>query len=346
MAGGEEKKMEVLEFVLDGCALLWWDANAAQARIERGRVTWEDFRQLFQKLYFCPAVRQARSMDLLTLRQGSMNIDEYQQRFIDLIPYSPHIDESDGLHYRFHPDEGESWYFYGEGARPPMPLVSALRECHVLESGGEGYLIYRVDMSTSSPSIDQLLVVSEFPDVIPNEIPVFPPVRELEFCTDLIPGTTPISRASYHLEPSEMRELKQQLQDLLDKGYICPSVSPNDHEQHLRIVLQTLREKKLHEKLSKCKFWLDRIVFLSHLTRKDIAFTWYSDCEDSFHKLRRRLTSTPVLALPSGSRGYIVYTDSSGQGLRCVLTQSGHVIAYASRQLKMHEVNYPIHDLE
>ena len=56
--------------------------------------------------------------------------------------------------------------------------------------------------------------------------------------------------------------------------------------------------------------------------------------------------TTPVLALPSGKDGYVVYNDASKQGLGCVLIQDGRVIAYASRQLKKHEQNYPTHDLE
>ncbi|XP_073159095.1 uncharacterized protein [Henckelia pumila] len=95
----EEENMEVLEFVLDGSVRLWWDAKAAQARTERGRVTWEDFCQPFQILYFLPSIRQARSMELLTLRQGSMTVDEYQQQFINLLPYSPHINEGDASKY-------------------------------------------------------------------------------------------------------------------------------------------------------------------------------------------------------------------------------------------------------
>ncbi|XP_073120588.1 uncharacterized protein [Henckelia pumila] len=91
----EEQKMEVLEFVLDGCARLWWDAKAALERTERRRVTWEDFRQQCQKSYFPPFFRQARSMELLMLRHGSMTIDKYQRRFIDLLPYSPHINKID-----------------------------------------------------------------------------------------------------------------------------------------------------------------------------------------------------------------------------------------------------------
>ncbi|XP_073121704.1 uncharacterized protein [Henckelia pumila] len=91
--------MEILEFVLDGRARLWWDAKAAHARTEKGCVTWEDFCQQFQKLYFPQAVRQTRSMEFLMLRQGAMTIDEYQQRFINLLPYSPYINESDASKY-------------------------------------------------------------------------------------------------------------------------------------------------------------------------------------------------------------------------------------------------------
>ena len=60
----------------------------------------------------------------------------------------------------------------------------------------------------------------------------------------------------------------------------------------------------------------------------------------------QRLITTPVLALPSGKDGYVVYSDASKQGLGCVLMHNGRVIAYASRQLKKHEQNYLTHDLE
>jgi hypothetical protein len=62
--------------------------------------------------------------------------------------------------------------------------------------------------------------------------------------------------------------------------------------------------------------------------------------------LKRRLTTAPVLILPSGTEGFVVYSDASRKGLGCALMQYGRVVAYASRQLKIHEINYPIHDLE
>ncbi|XP_073139021.1 uncharacterized protein [Henckelia pumila] len=123
---------------------------------------------------------------------------------------------------RFHPVGDDSWFFCGEGERPQMPLLSALKVCRALESGAEGYLIYAVDTSAGSVIIESIPVLNEFLDVFPDEIPGFPLVREVEFGIDLMPGTSPISRAPYQLALLEMRELKLQLQDLLNKGYIRP----------------------------------------------------------------------------------------------------------------------------
>ena len=179
------------------------------------------------------------------------------------------------------------------------------------------------------------------------------------------------------------------------------SKSQAEHEEHLKIVLQLLRENQLYAKLSKCEFWLQQIDFLGHtvskdsirvdskkveavvywprptnateicsflgfagyyrkfiqdfsriatpltqLTRKQKKFVWDDACEQSFQRLKQCLTSAPVLTLPTDTGGYALYCDASKIGLGCVLMQHGKVIAYASRQLRKHEVNYPTHDLE
>ncbi|XP_040861404.1 uncharacterized protein [Glycine max] len=85
---------------------------------------------------------------------------------------------------------------------------------------------------------------------------------------------------------------------------------------------------------------------LTKLTRKNEKFVWNEKCDQSFQELKRRLTTAPVLILPDPKRPFEVYCDASGQGLGCVLMQEGRVVAYASRQLRPHEVNYPTHDLE
>jgi ribonuclease HI len=85
---------------------------------------------------------------------------------------------------------------------------------------------------------------------------------------------------------------------------------------------------------------------MTELLRKDTKFVWSEACEGSFQELKRRLTSAPVLVLPDNQKSFVVYCDASRQGLGCVLMQEGRVVAYASRQLRTHEQNYPTHDLE
>ena len=83
---------------------------------------------------------------------------------------------------------------------------------------------------------------------------------------------------------------------------------------------------------------------LTQLLHKDRQFDWSPSCETSFQELKQRLVSTPILTIPEGNEGYV--SDASRQGLGCVLMQNEKVVAYASRQLKPHELNYPTHDLE
>ena len=82
------------------------------------------------------------------------------------------------------------------------------------------------------------------------------------------------------------------------------------------------------------------------MTRKGVKFEWTDRCEGSFQTQKERLTSAPVLTLPEGNEGFEVYNDASRQGLGCVLMQHKRVVAYAYRQLKIHELNYSTHDLE
>ncbi|WMV29870.1 hypothetical protein MTR67_023255 [Solanum verrucosum] len=82
------------------------------------------------------------------------------------------------------------------------------------------------------------------------------------------------------------------------------------------------------------------------LTKKKAKYVWSKACEKRFQEFKDRLTSALVLTLPEGSDGFVVYCDTSSFGLGCVLMQNGKVIAYASRQLKVHEKNYPTHDFE
>ena len=85
---------------------------------------------------------------------------------------------------------------------------------------------------------------------------------------------------------------------------------------------------------------------MTRLTRKECPYDWDSGCEQSFMSLKERLTTAPVLIIPDPSKSYEVFCYASKNGLGGVLMQDGQVVAYASRQLKVHEENYPTHDLE
>ena len=85
---------------------------------------------------------------------------------------------------------------------------------------------------------------------------------------------------------------------------------------------------------------------LTKLLRKGVMFEWSDKCQNSFEQLKEMLVEAPVLTQPTSGKEYTLYSDASGIGLGCVLMQNDKLVAYASRQLKSHEQNYPTHDLE
>ncbi|GJV56103.1 retrotransposon protein, putative, ty3-gypsy subclass [Tanacetum coccineum] len=106
-----------------------------------------------------------------------------------------------------------------------------------------------------------------------------------------------------------------------------------------------------------CKLYLDTfvIVFIDEILiyskskedhERNQKYQWGVEQEEAFHTLKDNLCNAPILSLLDGSEDFVVYCDASNQGLGCVLMQRGKVIAYASRQLKIHEKNYTTHDLE
>ena len=85
---------------------------------------------------------------------------------------------------------------------------------------------------------------------------------------------------------------------------------------------------------------------LTRLTQMMVMSQWSYDCEKSFAELKSRLTTSPMLTLPEGLDGYVIYCDTLIVCLGCVLMHRDKVISYASRKLKVHEKNYPTHDLD
>jgi len=121
---------------------------------------------------------------------------------------------------------GEKIVHRGQSPRMGVKLVSAMKARKLLGKGCEGFLCHAVNTEHAKPSLEDIPVVKEFPEVFPDEIPSMPPLREVEFCINLTAGATPISKAPYRMAPAELKELKTQLEELLEKGYIRPSTSP------------------------------------------------------------------------------------------------------------------------
>ncbi|EOY08454.1 DNA/RNA polymerases superfamily protein [Theobroma cacao] len=315
-----------------------------------------------------------------------------------------------------------SFSIQGDRSNAPTNLISVISARRLLRQGCIGYLAVVKDSQAKIGDVTQVSVVKEFMDVFPDELPGLPPEREVEFCIDLIPDTRPISIPPYRMAPAELKELKDQLEDLLDKGFIRPSLNKvtvknkyplpriddlfdqlqgaqcfskidlrsGYHQLRIRnedIPKTAFRTRYGHYEFLVMSFgltnapvafmdlmnrvfkpYLDNVAFLGHvvskegiqvdtkkievvekwprptsvteirsfvglagyyrrfvkdfskivapltkLTRKDTKFEWSDACENSFEKLKACLTTAPVLSLS---------------------------------QLKRHEQNYPIHDLE
>ncbi|GKC89816.1 putative reverse transcriptase domain-containing protein, partial [Tanacetum coccineum] len=308
-------------------------------------------------------------------------------------------------------------------------------------------------------TLGRRLVIRDFPEVFLDDLPGLLPRRQVEFRINFVPGDVPVARIPYHLASSKMKELSVQLQELLEKGFICPSSSPwgapvlfvkkkdrsfqmcyhqlrikeedipitmfrtryghfefqvmsfgltnapavfmdlknqvckpyldkfvivfiddiliyskdkKEHGEHMKIILELLKKEQLYAKFSKFDFWLDSIQFLDHVidnkgvhddpVKIEAIKNWAAPMtptevsqflrlagkeeEEAFQLLKQKLCSAPILALPEGTKDFVVYCDASLKGFGAVLMQQEKVIAYASRQLKIHEENYTTYDLK
>ncbi|XP_043721030.1 uncharacterized protein LOC122668548 [Telopea speciosissima] len=108
---------------------------------------------------------------------------------------------------------------------PPSVIISVMQARKLLRQGCQGFLASVVDTEVKGSVLTDVPIVKDFLDVFPEDLVELPPERDMEFAIELVPGTVPISKAPYRMAPVELKELKNQLEELLHKGFIRPSVS-------------------------------------------------------------------------------------------------------------------------
>ncbi|KAA0042166.1 DNA/RNA polymerases superfamily protein [Cucumis melo var. makuwa] len=228
-------------------------------------------------------------------------------------------------------------------------LISILKVEKLLRKGCTAFLAQIVIAQREKLKPEDVPVVKEFLDVFPDDLLGLPLDREIEFTIELLPEITPISQAPYRMALSELKELKMQLQELVDKGYIKPSVRESD------IAKTTFRTRYGHYEFRVMPFGLTNApavfmdlmnrIFHQYLDQFVIVFiddilVYSVDREAHEEHLRivlQTLRDKQLYAKFSKWKDYVIYCDASRLGLGCVLMQDGNVIAYASRQLKEHE---------
>ena len=162
------------------------------------------------------------------------------------------------------------------------------------------YLAHIRDVEIETPSIEFIPVVSEFRKVFPNDLHGMPPDRDIDFCIDLEPGTRPISILPYRMAPAELRELKAQIQELLNKGFIHPSASPwgapfsfvkkNDGSMRMCIDYRQLNRVTIRN-----KYPLPRIEDLFDQLQGAPVFSKI-DLRSGYHQLKIRPKDVPKTA--------------------------------------------------
>ncbi|GKB47111.1 putative reverse transcriptase domain-containing protein [Tanacetum coccineum] len=124
------------------------------------------------------------------------------------------------------PINGETLIIRGDRSKTRLNLISCIKTERYISRGCQAFMIQVMEKKSDEKKLEDIPVVKEFLDVFPEDLPGLPPVCQVEFQIDLIPGASPVAQTPYRLAPSEIQELSNQLQELTDRGFIQPSTSP------------------------------------------------------------------------------------------------------------------------
>jgi len=185
----------------------------------------------------------------------------------------------------------------GDIAAPKGRFISYLKARRMITKGCIYHFVDVHNIDAELPTLQSIPVISKFLDVFPDELPGIPPEREIDFAIDMIPGTQPISITLYRMAPGELNELKDQLKDLLDKGFIRLSASPwgvpvlfvRKKDGSLRMCIDY---RQLNEATIKNKYPFPRIDDLFDQLQGAKCFSKI-DLRSGYHQIRVREKDVP-----------------------------------------------------
>ncbi|GJW04496.1 putative reverse transcriptase domain-containing protein [Tanacetum coccineum] len=179
-------------------------------------------------------------------------------------------------------------------------VISCVKARKYIERGCQLYLAQVTEKEPKGKRLENVPVIRDFPEVFPDDLPGLLPPRQVEFKFELAPGATPVARAPYHLAPSEMKELADQLQELLEKGFIRPSSSPwgalmlfvKKKDRSYRMCIDY---RKLNKLAVKNRYLLPRIDYLFDQLQGSSVYSKI-DLRLCYHQLRIREEDIPIIA--------------------------------------------------
>ncbi|GJW55819.1 putative reverse transcriptase domain-containing protein [Tanacetum coccineum] len=206
------------------------------------------------------------------------------------------------------PIDGETLIIQGDQSKTRLNLISCIKTERYISRGCQVFVAQIMEKKSDEKRLEDIPVVREFLEVFPEDLPGLPPVRQVEFQIDLIPGATPVARAPYRLAPSEMQELSNQLQELADRGFIRPSTSPwgapvlfvKKKDGSFRMCIDY---RELNKLTIKNRYPLPRIDDLFDQLQGSSVYSKI-DLRSGYHQLRVRDEDIPKTAFRTRYRHY------------------------------------------